>query len=115
MLILYLDRVEDVEHAKFRALAQILLTANAEDQQPGVDAFDEYLSKAFPGSEGKKNRRHTEMMAALKEWAGLGPIGVTAMPAASTRGKSKMIHRVEEIEKDRGADKAIKRFRRKNG
>lgn len=96
---MYLDRVESIEHAKFRALSQILLTTGAEDQSSGIEAFEDYMRKAFPNAETKKKKKHSAMMDALKEWVGLGPLGVVPMPSLTAKGKSKMVSRIAGIEK----------------
>lgn len=96
---MYLDRVEAIEHAKFRALAQILLLQGAEDQGPGLEAFDDYMKQAFPNAETRKQKKHEMMLEALKEWVGLGALGVTPMAMPTTRGKSKMVSRISGIEK----------------
>lgn len=96
-MILYLDRVESIEHAKFRALAQILLVANSEDQSAGTEAFDAYLQQAFPNAANKKGKKHEQMMEALKEWVSLGPLGVTPMAVPTTKGKSKMVSKITEV------------------
>jgi hypothetical protein len=99
VLILYLDRVEAIEHAKFRALAQILLLQGAEDQGPGLEAFDDYMKQAFPNAETKKQKKHEMMLEALKEWVGLGALGVIPMAMPTMRGKSKMVSRISGIER----------------
>lgn len=96
---MYLDRVEAIEHAKFRALIQVMLLQGAEDQSAGTEAFDEYMKQAFPNLESKRGQKQVAMMEALKEWVGLGPLGVTPMPQLSVKGKSKMVSRISSIEK----------------
>lgn len=96
---MYLDRVEDIEHARFRALAQILLTVGADDQEAGIEAFGEYMKRAFPNSENKNKKKEEQMMDALKEWTNMGPIGVTPMATPSAKGKSKMVSRISSIDK----------------
>jgi hypothetical protein len=98
VLILYLDRVEAIEHAKFRALAQILLVAGSDDQSAGTEAFEDYMKQAFPNAETRKKKKQEDMMNALKEWVGLGALGVTPMPMLTTKGKSKMVSRISGVE-----------------
>ena len=76
-----------------------MMVANAEDQAAGTEAFEEYMTKAFPNLENKKASKQEAMMNALKEWTAMGPIGVTAMPALNMKGKSKMVSRISGIEK----------------
>jgi len=99
VLILYLDRVEAIEHAKFRALIQVMLLSGAEDQSAGTEAFDEYMKQAFPNLETKKGKKQEAMMKVLKEWVGLGALSVTPMPQLSVKGKSKMVSRISSVEK----------------
>lgn len=107
VLILYLDRLEDIEHAKFRALVQVVLTVGAENQEAGVEAFEDYMNKAFPNLKTKKKKKHDQMLDALKEWVGRGPFGVTplSMPA---KAKSKMVSRISGVEKGAAANVAAK-------
>lgn len=95
---MYLDRVESIEHARFRALAQIMLVSGAEDQSAGTEAFDEYMRAAFPNLASKKGRKQEEMMKALKEWTSLGPLGITPMATPTVKGKSKMVSRISSVE-----------------
>lgn len=99
VLILYLDRVEAIEHARFRALSQIMLVSNAEDQGPGTEAFEDYMKQAFPNLESKKVNKQRMMMEALKEWTGLGPLNVTPLAMPTMKGRSKMVQRITGIEK----------------
>jgi hypothetical protein len=104
VLLMYLDRVESIEHSKFRALSQILLTIGADSQDSGVDAFEDYMRKAFPNVETKKKKKQEQMLEALKEWVGLGSLAVTPMAMPSIRGQSRMVSRISGI--DRGAASA---------
>lgn len=103
VLILVLDRLETVEHARFRALSQIMLTAgvdSSEAREAGVKAFDDYMKVAFPGLESKKKKREDVTKQMLKQWISQGPLKVT--PSAQMRPvRSKMVHRVNEVDKGR--------------
>ncbi len=98
MLILYLDRVEDIEHSKFRALAEIMLTVGADKQDAGIEAFEDYMNKAFPGVKTKKKKKHDMMMDALKQWVGQGPVSIKPLGGLPTKAKSKMVSRISSIE-----------------
>ena len=98
VLILYLDKVEYIEHAKFRALVQVVLTVGAENQEAGIEAFEDYMNKAFPNLRTKKKKKHDQMMDVLKSWVAQGPLSVTPM-GSPTRAKSKMVSRITGVEK----------------
>lgn len=95
---MYLDRVETIEHARFRALAQIMLVSGADDQGAGTEAFEDYMKYAFPNLESKKVNKQKMMMEALKEWTGLGPLNVTPMAMPTMKGRSRMVQRISGIE-----------------
>ena len=59
MYVLQRDRIE---HAKFRALAQILV-----DKEKGPEAFDEYRQIHFPWLEKQKNRNKAEHLRLLMQ------------------------------------------------
>ena len=86
MLILLLDRLEDIEHARFRALAQIIV-----DKEAGVEAFEDYMKIAFPFLEGRKQSKTQEVYDALRSWIAEGPLKVT--PTVTQR-RSRMKERV---------------------
>jgi 2-oxo-4-hydroxy-4-carboxy--5-ureidoimidazoline (OHCU) decarboxylase len=76
-------RLETIEHARFRALAQIYV-----DKEKGIEAFEEYVKIAFPYMTAVKDRSKEAAHNALKSWVGSGQIMVRAMP--ESKGKSKM-------------------------
>jgi len=82
-LILLLMKLESVEHARFRALAQIQL-----DPESGIKAFEEYMKIAFPYLEASKQRDKTDHMKLLASEVARGPLTVTAV--AETTGRSKL-------------------------
>lgn len=94
---MYLDRAEEVEHSKFRALVQVVLTVGAENQDAGIEAFEEYMDKAFPNRRSKKNKKKDDMMTVLKNWVSHGPIGITPV-AQPTKHRSKMVSRIASVE-----------------
>lgn len=91
LLILLLDRLEDIEHARFRALAQIVLVSGAEKQDAGIEAFEDYMKIAFPSLEGRKKAKAEEAYDALRSWIAEGPLKVT--PLISQR-RSRLKERV---------------------
>lgn len=80
-------KIESIEHARFRALAQILVS-----KEQGVEAFEEYMKVAFPYLEATKRRTHEQATQILKQEIGRGPIVVT--PQQTTAIKSKLRQRV---------------------
>jgi len=66
-------RQEGIEHAKFRALAQLII-----DQEKGIEAFEEYMKTAFPYIEGMQRRDKDHYIKILKEEVSKGPLAVKA-------------------------------------
>ena len=94
VLILLLMRLESIEHAKFRALAQIEL-----DPKAGVEAFDEYMKMAFPYLDAIKRRDQQDLMEHLKKEVARGAIQVT--PVMPTKMKSRLKTRLQRRTKPR--------------
>ena len=90
-LILLLDRLEDIEHAKFRALAQIMVEKDA-----GIKAFNEYTKVAFPSAEQRKNTEADQMAKLLKDWVAKGPMKIK--PMEEPRGRSRLKGKVTRID-----------------
>ena len=82
--MLLLMKLEGVEHARTRALAQILM-----NQEAGVKAFEEYMEVAFPYMEAAKGRDKVEAMKAMKDFVEAGPFGVRPLPTPKMRSKLK--------------------------
>lgn len=87
VLIAFVQRTQDVEHAKLRALAQIII-----DPKQGIEAFNDYLKAAYPHLEVDKNNQkksHIEaMMAEIKR----GPMQVKAQGEVRVRSRLKTKH-----------------------
>lgn len=92
-LTLLLMKIESIEHAKFRALAQIIV-----DQEKGVDAFEEYMKLAFPYLEASQSRDKQQFIDILKQETSKGPMGVTAMqqPKSQSRLKKRIVRNTEK-------------------
>ena len=99
VLLLYLDRVEDIEHAKFRALAQMVLTIGAENQESGIKAFEDYMNKAFPNLRTKTKKKHDQMMDVLKNWVSQGPLAVKPLGNPDAKARSKMVKHITTVDK----------------
>lgn len=106
-LILLLMKLENIEHAKFRAQAQIFM-----DQEKGVEAFEEYMKIAFPYLESIKKRDRADHIKALEKWVKQGPMKVIPMVAPKLR--SRMKHKIVDTETKaklgKGSDGLYKRL-----
>lgn len=92
---------ENIEHARFRALAQIMI-----NQDKGVEAFEEYMKIAFPYLEATK-RRHSESVAKMIDQEikrGAFAITAQAQPVLRSKMKSKIAARKEEMTKKQAND-----------
>lgn len=85
-------KLENIEHAKFRALAQITI-----DKDQGLEAFEDYMKIAFPYLESVKQREKADHIKALEGWVKKGPLKVT--PLLAPKLQSRMKHKVVEAEK----------------
>ena len=94
-----MDRLESIDHAKFRALSQIILEAGSdgEGQEAGIKAFEEYMDIAFPGNASKKTKKEDAIKEQLKWWINRGPVKFTPMPQFEKKGKSRMVHRIQNV------------------
>lgn len=100
-------RLEDIEHAKFRAQAQIVL-----DKDKGVTAFEEYMKIAFPYLESVKRREKDDHIKALNQWIGQGPLQVT--PMLSPKLNSRMKNQAAALKRGKGSDKLYSKLRKKS-
>lgn len=98
-------RLENIEHAKFRAQAQIFM-----DQEKGVEAFEEYMKIAFPYLESVKQRDKADHIKALEQWVKKGPLVVTplTMPKLQSRMKRKAVDTEKKLGK--GSDELYKKL-----
>jgi len=85
--MMLLIKLESIEHARFRALAQLQI-----DTETGSKAFDEYAELAFPYMKAAKKQDRQKVLDMLKQEIGRGPMRVT--PQEQPRLKSKMKTRV---------------------
>lgn len=92
-----LDRLEDIDHAKYLALVQVII-----DKEAGIKAFEKYMTIAFPSLALRKKEQSEEMRKVLEEWVGRGPIKVT--PLAPLTGRSKLKSRVARVVEDEKAN-----------
>jgi hypothetical protein len=95
-LILLIDRLEDIDHARLRALAQILI-----NKEEGAKAFEEYTRIAFPSMQKRKEKRDDEMKKMLRAWTSTGPVKV--IPLHEARGRSKLKQRHIQVEGEMAA------------
>lgn len=82
VLILLLAKQETIEHARFRALAQLIV-----DKEKGVTAFEEYMKIAFPYLEATKKQERAPFLKLLQQEVGRGALAVrsVAQPKLSSR------------------------------
>ena len=75
-------KLEAIEHARFRALAQIIV-----DKEKGVSAFEEYMKIAFPYLEATKKRDRKDVIERLQKEISNGPIAVTPVKTPNLKSK----------------------------
>jgi hypothetical protein len=85
-VILTLDRLEDIEHAKFRAMAQIQI-----DKKAGIEAFEDYMKIAFPSLAARRKARDQELIKVLQMSAAGGPLQVTPLEERKIDSRVKRI------------------------
>lgn len=83
MLTLLVVKLETIEHARFRALAQIVI-----DKEKGIEAFEEYMKIAFPYLEATKKKERKDHIQHLQREISRGPISVR--PVQSPTYKSRV-------------------------
>jgi hypothetical protein len=93
-------RLEEIEHARFRALSQLIV-----DQEKGVEAFEEYMKVAFPYLDAVKKKDRQQHINILKEWTKRGPMKVTPLGQPKLRSRMKQRTTSEE-DRRRAATKA---------
>lgn len=92
--MLLMMKLETIEHARFRALAQIVI-----DKEKGVEAFEEYMKIAFPYLEATTRRDRDKYIAMLNQEVRKGPLVVHAVQ--ESRAKSRMKQKVVTAKKNR--------------
>lgn len=75
-------KLETIEHARLRALAQIVI-----DKDKGVEAFEEYMKIAFPYLEATKRRDREEHIAILNREVQKGVLAVTPMATPEMKSR----------------------------
>lgn len=83
-MLMLVDKLELIEHAKHRALVQTLI-----DPESGGKAYEEYTKFAFPGMSLREKQRDEELKKQLKEWIDQGPLAVTPLPTPTIRSRMK--------------------------
>ncbi len=94
--MLLLMKHEEIEHARFRALAQIYV-----DKEKAQEVFDDYMKAAFPYMEAAKRRDKDEAFQTLKKWVDQGPLAVTPIPMPTMRSKLR-----ERVSRSRSREEA---------
>jgi hypothetical protein len=67
-------KLETIEHARFRALAQIVI-----DKEKGIEAFEEYMKIAFPYLEATKKKERGDHIKHLQKEVSRGALSVRAI------------------------------------
>lgn len=87
---------ENIEHARFRALAQIMIS-----QDKGIEAFEEYMKIAFPYLEATKRKQSEDVAKMIEQEIKRGPIVVTPQNNEMTsKMKSKLMARQQDQTRD---------------
>ena len=73
--MLLMMKLETIEHARFRALSQIII-----DQEKGVEAFEEYMKLAFPYLDAVQSRDKQNLLDELKREVRRGPMMIKPLP-----------------------------------
>lgn len=81
-MMLWLIKKEQIEHAKIRANAQLLI-----DKEAGVKAFEEYMKEAMPYMEAIEQQKSAEIKQALEREAKRGPMRVSPLSPMSLKSK----------------------------
>jgi len=92
--MLLMMKLETIEHARFRALSQIII-----DQEKGVEAFEEYMKLAFPYLEAVKSRDKEQLLEILHREVKRGPLLITPMKQPTVT--SRLRKRVEARKRSR--------------
>lgn len=82
VLILLMMKLETIEHARFRALAQITV-----DKNKGIEAFEEYMKIAFPYLEASKKQERKSSIEILKQEIGRGALVVKPVTSPNMRSR----------------------------
>jgi hypothetical protein len=101
-------KLESIEHARFRALAQILVS-----KEHGTEAFDEYMKIAFPYLEASKRRSQEQAIKMLEQEIKRGPFAISAQQQPVL--KSKMQSRILSRKKPQTREEADALYRRMGG
>lgn len=80
--------MEDIEHARLRSVVQVLV-----DKESGAEAFEDYMTIAFPYLEGRKRAEKDDAHKSLLSWVKSGPMSVTPMQEPK-KMKSRLKERV---------------------
>jgi hypothetical protein len=104
LLIMLMAQLESIEHARFRALAQIIV-----DSGKGIEAFEEYMKVAFPYLEATKKKDRAKFIELLKNEVSRGPL--VARPIPQPKLRSRLKQRVVAVD-DRARKRMDKIYRK---
>ncbi len=80
--MLLLVKQETIEHARFRALAQITI-----DKEKGIEAFEEYMKIAFPYLAASKKKERGDHIKYLQQEVGRGALAVKAVSQPTMKSR----------------------------
>jgi hypothetical protein len=98
-------KIESIEHAKFRALAQIQIS-----KKEGVEAFEEYMKLAFPYLAAVKQQKHAQAIKILEAEIKRGAFSIR--PQAQPLMRSKLQSRITSRKKPQSPEEADALYKR---
>lgn len=84
VLIVLQLKQEEVNHARMRALSQIMI-----DKDKGVETFEEYMRAAFPWVESSRKKERADQIRKLQEEVNRGPMSVQPLWQKPIRSRLK--------------------------
>ena len=108
VLILLHMKQEEINHARIRALAQIML-----NKEKGPEVFEEYMRSAFPWIETVKKRTNEEQIKLLNEEVKRGVIVIKGALWQQKQIKSRLKTRI--VERDARSTEDLNRLYTKLG
>ncbi len=92
-------RLEHIEHAKFRAMAQTMIAPGK-----GAEAFEEYVKTAFPYQTRGDTEHSDRAKRILAQEAAQGPLSVTPLntPGSESRLRRQRLRQRESMYRAKG-------------
>jgi len=101
VLVLYVLKKEQIEHARFRALAQGIV-----NKEKAVEAFEQYQRAAFPWIETQKRRDAEAHIKLLVEEVKRGTLGIRPLweKPIRSRMRTRIVQRDEAVRSEKSMD-----------